>query len=61
MTREQQVTLAVDVHDHQPLRGLERGLDRVGQAVLEVAPDHEAVDHDLDRVLLALVEVDLVG
>ena len=46
--------------DHA-LGELERRLERVGQAGAEGVLDHEAVDHDLDRVLLGLGELDLLG
>ena len=42
---------------HHALADLERGLERVGEAVAEVVAHLEAVDHHLDGVLLLLVEV----
>ena len=39
----------------------QRRLDRIGQALADVGLHHEPVDDDLDRVLLLLVEVDLLA
>jgi hypothetical protein len=47
-------------HDHDALAVAERGLDRVVEALLHSRLRHQAVDHGLDRVLLLLVEPDLV-
>jgi hypothetical protein len=48
--------LALDDGDHRPAAGLHRGLDRVGEAGPALGVDGQAVDHDLDVVLLLLVE-----
>ncbi len=54
-----------EVEHHQPARETERGLHRVGEPALRRLLDSQPVDHDLDRVLLLLVEgrrgVELVG
>ena len=42
----------------QPVRECDRGLDRVGQALAHVVAHDQAVDHDRDVVLVALVEHD---
>ncbi len=53
--------LAVDHVDHdEPVGERERRLDRVGQPVADVLLEDEPVDHDLDRVLELLVELDLL-
>ena len=39
----------------------QRGLERVGEAPLDAAAPHQAVDDDLDRVLLVAGEVELVA
>ena len=51
-----------EVDDHEAIGQAQRGLDRLGEALLLVALDLEAVDHDVDRVLLLLLELGrLVG
>ncbi len=42
---------------HQAAAHLERGLDRVGEPALDLGLDHQPIDHDVDRVLLLLVEL----
>ena len=49
----------VDLHD--ALGELQRRLERVGEAAAERVLHHEAVDDDLDRVLLRLRELDLLA
>ncbi len=41
---------------HQAAGDLEGGLDRLGEALLDAGLDHQAVDDDVDAVLLLLVE-----
>ena len=49
--------LAVDHRDlDEPVSELDRGLDRVGEALAQVVLHHEPVDHDRDVVLELLVE-----
>ena len=49
--------LAVDDGDlDEPVGKLDRGLDRVGEALAQVVLHHEPVDHDRDVVLELLVE-----
>ena len=49
--------LAVDHRDlDEPVRELDRGLDRVGEPLAQVVLHDEAVDHDRDVVLELLVE-----
>src|SRR6185436_19401323 len=48
--------LALDRHDHRTAAGLHRRLDRIGQARAIARVDADAIDHDLDGVLLLLVE-----
>ena len=64
--RDRLVGLAVGVlgavHDQHLGRApgqLERRLDRLGQALADVGPTDEAVDHDLDRVGLVARQGDL--
>ncbi len=53
--------LAVDdVDRHEAVGERERRLDRVDEPVPEVRLHDEPVDHDLDRVLELLVELDLL-
>ena len=53
--------LAVDHGDpDEPFRQRRRRLDRLCQPLAQVGLHHEAVDHDLDRVLELLVEDDLL-
>ena len=53
--------LAVDDVDRdEPVGQGERGLDRVREAVAQIRLDREPVDHDLDRVLELLVQLDLL-
>ena len=50
------------VHDgdgHEALGERQGGLDRIGQTVAEIGLHRKPVDHDLDRVLELLVELDL--
>ena len=47
-----------EVEDHQPAGQAERGLDRIGDALLAARPHDEPVDDRLDRVLLLLLELD---
>ena len=55
------LVVAVHVVDQQdPLGQPQRGLDRVGEATARVGLRREAVDDHLDRVLVALVEADLL-
>ncbi len=54
---------AVARHGHDlddPVGERDRGLHRVGQALAQVAPHHQPVDHDRDVVLELLVEHDLL-
>ena len=56
------VVLPVDELQHDDAVGeIQRGLDRVGQALLGRSLDGEAVDHHLDVVLLLLLELGRVG
>ncbi len=48
-----------DEHLGRAPRQLERGLDRLGQALADVVAPDEAVDDDLDRVHLVAGQVDL--
>ena len=51
-----------ELDDHDALGQAERGLERVGEAPLRSRLDQQAVDDDLDRVLLLLLELGrLVG
>ena len=53
--------LPVDDVDHDEAIGeRDRRLDRLRQALAQVWLQHEPVDHDLDRVLELLVELDLL-
>ena len=55
------LVVAVHVVDQQdPLGQPQGGLDRVGEATARVGLRREAVDDHLDRVLVALVEADLL-
>ena len=52
---------ALDVLDvHDALGPRDRRLDRVGQALAQVGPHHQPVDHDGDVVLVLLVEGDVL-
>ena len=58
-----QVFLSVEVNDHQAMGLLQRNLQRVRQPLHRrvVVLEHHAVHHDLDGVLLLLVQRDLLG
>jgi hypothetical protein len=56
---EEQLALLVDQVDaDEPLCQPGRGLDRLPEPRAQVGLHHEPVDHDLDRVLELLVELD---
>ena len=57
---ERQLLPVHDVDRHEPVGERERGLDRVGQAVAQVRLRDEPVDDHVDRVLVLLVELDLL-
>ena len=46
---------------HEPLRDARRGLERVGQPLRDPFLHHDAIDADVDRVLLLLVELRRIG
>ncbi len=48
----------LDLHD--PLGQADGGLDRVGEALAQVGPHDEPIDHDRDVVLVLLVELDVL-
>ncbi len=50
-----------ELQDHDAGGELERGLDRVGEALLRAGLDREPVDDHLDRVLLLLLQLRRVG
>ena len=55
---EEQLLAALhEIDRHEPLRKPGRGLDRLREPEPQVGPHHEAVDDDLDRVLVLLVEL----
>ena len=56
MLAERQQLPALDLRERLSLPLAERELDALGQARAVVGPHHHPVDHDLDVVLLALVE-----
>ena len=59
-TRREHEVVAVPFDETRrgdPLGELQGRLERLGQALLHVGPDTQAVDHRLDRVLLVLVEL----
>jgi len=58
---EHELLLADGGDAHHALADLERGLERVGQAVAEVGAHLETVDDHLDGVLALLVEIRRVG
>ena len=56
--------LLVQVHEighHNALGQTQRGLDRIGQTLADAVADHQTVDDHLDRMLLLLGQLDLVG
>ena len=56
--------LLVQVHEighHNALGQTQRGLDRIGQTLTDAVADHQTVDDHLDRMLLLLGQLDLVG
>src|SRR5690606_10052246 len=54
---ERAVAFALDRGRHLALADPQRGLDRLVQPAANARLDHDAVDHGLDVVLLALVEM----
>ncbi len=52
--------LGLDGHRRQALRQLEGGLDRIGHPSADVGVRHQAVDHDVDVVLVVAVQADLL-
>ncbi len=48
--------LVGELGDGQPVGELQRGLDGIGEPGAEVCSHHDAVDHDVDVVLVFLVE-----
>jgi hypothetical protein len=52
--------LSLGGHDHEPLPVAQRGLHGVGEALADPRLGHQAVHHRVDRVLLLLVETDLL-
>jgi hypothetical protein len=62
--REQEVGSALSLDDEDPGALAERGLDRVrkprASALRKLGFGHQPIEHDLDVVLLLLVEVDLL-
>ena len=50
-----------DLHLGHALGDAQRRLERVGEPSLDAVSTHEAVDDDLDRVLLVAFEIHLVG
>ena len=57
----QRVPAADFVDDHQPVRQLQRGFQRVGQPLVDFAAHDQPVDHRLERVLLLLVQLGRVA
>ncbi len=57
---ERQLLPAHDRDGHEALGERERCLDRVREPVAEIGLHRQPVDHDLDRVLELLVELDLL-
>src|SRR5439155_15612704 len=55
------VASADRLHLQHAIREAEGGLQRVGEARAQPLLHHEAVDHDVDRVLALLVEVDVLA
>src|SRR5690606_33249296 len=49
------------VHQHDAIGPPQRGLPGVREAGLDARPHDEPVDHDLDGMLLVLVELDALG
>ena len=58
--REEPVATAKRVDDDDFIRQRERDLDGLGQPPFRPFPDHQAIDHDLDRVVPAPVQRELV-
>ena len=50
-----------EIGHHNALGQTQRGLDRIGQTLTDAVADHQTVDDHLDRMLLLLGQLDLVG
>src|SRR5439155_24999623 len=58
--REEPIAAFVGVDDDDVVGEIEGDVDRFGEPALDAAPDDDAVDHHLDRVIPAPIELDVL-